>query len=123
MKSFGHQKTKFHAWVKSALLGIFQKSANWLDWPCSASAALQNCPQDLFSFIFYLLFIFLKYEILVRSSASSVCHSNPNPSSAVQCRRQPSLTPLKSYLIHHIIGQLYNQITDDILPSSLSDPI
>ena len=34
---------------QSAILAIFQKSANWLDWPCPVSAALQNRPQDFFS--------------------------------------------------------------------------
>ena len=35
--------------LKSAILAIFHKSANWLDWPCPVSAALQTRPQDLFS--------------------------------------------------------------------------
>ena len=34
--------------LKSAILAIFQKSANWPDWPCPNNTALQNRPQDLF---------------------------------------------------------------------------
>ena len=38
--------------LKSAIFSIFQKLANWLDWPCPVCAALQNCPKDiLVSFI------------------------------------------------------------------------
>jgi hypothetical protein len=28
--------------LKSAILAIFQKSADWLDWPCPVSAALKK---------------------------------------------------------------------------------
>jgi hypothetical protein len=35
--------------LKSAILAIFQKSADWLDWPCPVSAAFQNSLQDFFS--------------------------------------------------------------------------
>ena len=50
---------------KSAILAIFQKSADWLDWPCPVSAALQNGSQDFFfSFIFKYFFIFLKMKPL-----------------------------------------------------------
>ena len=41
--------------LKSAILAIFQKLADWLDWPCPVSAALN----------FRLVF----------------CHSDPDPSS------------------------------------------
>jgi hypothetical protein len=30
--------------LKSAILAIFQKSADWLDWPCPVSAALHFRP-------------------------------------------------------------------------------
>jgi hypothetical protein len=50
-------------WLKSAILAIFQKSANWLDWPCPVSAALQNRQQDLF-FSFILSFILLNMKPL-----------------------------------------------------------
>ena len=39
--------------LKSAILTIFKKSANWLDWPCPVSAALQNRPQDFFSLLYF----------------------------------------------------------------------
>ena len=42
---------------KSAILTIFQKSADWLDWLCPISTALQNGSQDIFfPFIFYFPF-------------------------------------------------------------------
>ena len=45
--------------LKSAILTIFQKSAKWLDWPCPVSVqALQNCPQDLFSLLFFTFHLF-----------------------------------------------------------------
>ena len=31
---------KFHAWVKKCILAIFQKSADWLDWPCPVKGQL-----------------------------------------------------------------------------------
>ena len=34
MKSFGQKKSNSIHGLKSAILAIFQKSANWLDWPC-----------------------------------------------------------------------------------------
>jgi hypothetical protein len=53
MKLFGpNKKSNFMHGLKSAILAIFQKSADWLDWPCPGSAALQNGSQD-----FFLLFI------------------------------------------------------------------
>jgi len=67
--------------LKSAILAIFQKSADWLDWPCPVSAALQNHPQDLFFSFMYIILFFFKYETIVRSSASSFGHSDPDPSS------------------------------------------
>ena len=44
--------------LKSAILAIFQKSANWLDWPCPVIAALQNRTQDLFFLFYILIFIY-----------------------------------------------------------------
>ena len=43
--------------LKSEILTIFHKLADWLDFPCPVSAALQNYSQDFFPFS--LLFIFL----------------------------------------------------------------
>jgi hypothetical protein len=34
------KNSKFMQGLKSAILAIFQKSADWLDWPCPISAAL-----------------------------------------------------------------------------------
>ena len=49
--------------LKSTILVICQKSANWQDWPCPVSAALQNRPQDFF-FLFIFSFIFLNMKPL-----------------------------------------------------------
>jgi hypothetical protein len=67
--------------LKSAILAIFQKSADWLDCPCPVSAALQNGSQDFF-FLFYIKnFIYtFKYETIVRSNVWSFGHSDPDPS-------------------------------------------
>ena len=59
--------------LKSAILAIFHKLADWLDWPCPASAALQNGSQEFFLF----------YILIVRSSASSFGHSDSDPSSVI----------------------------------------
>ena len=52
--------------LKSAILAIFQKSADLLDWPCPVSEALQNGSQEFF-FLFYILILinFSKYETIV----------------------------------------------------------
>ena len=80
MKSFVPPKNLnfMHGW-KSAILGIFQKLADWLDWPCPVSAALKK---GLLFFLFYIFFLlFFLYETIVRSSASSFDDSDPDPSS------------------------------------------
>jgi hypothetical protein len=41
---------------KSGILTIFQKSADWLDWPYPVSADLQNGPQDFFSLFSFIYF-------------------------------------------------------------------
>ena len=69
--------------LKSAILAIFQKSANWLDWPCPVSAALQNRSQDLFSLLYFDFHLFFEYETIVRSRASSAGHSDPDSSSVI----------------------------------------
>jgi hypothetical protein len=51
--------------LKSPIWAIFQKLADWLDWPCPVSEALQNGSQDFFfSFIFKFSFIFLNMKTL-----------------------------------------------------------
>ena len=50
--------------LKSAVLAIFQKLADWLDWPCPVSAALQNGSQDFFLLSFIFLFIFFNMKPL-----------------------------------------------------------
>ena len=68
--------------LKSAILAIFQKSANWLDWPCPVSAAVKNGSQEFFFLFYIFIFIyFFKYETIVRCSAWSFGHSDPDPSS------------------------------------------
>ena len=61
--------------LKSAILAIFQKSADCLDWPCPVSSALHFHSQDLFSIFIYLF----EYETIVRRTASSFGHSDPDP--------------------------------------------
>ena len=61
--------------LKSAILAIFQKSADWLDWPCPVSPAFQNGSRDLFSCL---------YKTIVGSSTSSFDNSDSDPSS-VSC--------------------------------------
>ena len=58
------ENSNFMHWLKSAILAIFQKSADWLDWPCPVSAALQNGSQDIF-FLFYIyIYFFLNMKPL-----------------------------------------------------------
>ena len=64
--------------LKSVILAIFQKPADWLDWPCHVSAALQKSSQDFFSLLY--IYFFFKYETIVRTSAWSFGHSDPDPS-------------------------------------------
>ena len=52
------------------------------NWPISVSAALQNSSQDFFFLLYNLIFTYLfRYETIVRSSALSFGHSDPDPSS------------------------------------------
>ena len=70
--------------LKSAILAIFQKSTDWLDWPCPVSAALQTGSQDFFPLFYILILIyFFKYETIVISSTRSFGHSDPDPRSVV----------------------------------------
>ena len=69
--------------LKSDILAIFQKLADWLDWPCPVSAAHQNR-------IFYLLYMYFNfylnlffYEAIVRSSTLSYGHSDQIPGSVM----------------------------------------
>ena len=58
--------------LKSAIL------ADWLNWPCPVSAALQNGSQDFFFLFSLLILIYIfKYETIVWSFG----HSDPDPSS------------------------------------------
>ena len=82
------KKLNFMHGLKSAILAIFQKSADWLDWPCPVSAALYFLSQDIFFYflfsIFYFLFsisFFFKFETIFRGSIWSFGHSNYDPSS------------------------------------------
>ena len=62
------KNSKFIYGLKNDNFGKFyQKSADWLDWQCPVSAALQNHPQDfVFSVIFLFIFLSMKplYEVL-----------------------------------------------------------
>ena len=61
---------------------FYQKLADWLDWPCPVSAALQNGSHDFF-FLFYIFIYSFKYETIVRSSAWSFGQLDPGPSSVL----------------------------------------
>jgi hypothetical protein len=65
-------------WLDRAILAIFQKLADWLDWPCPVCAALKNCLL-IFFFSFYFFFI-------VRSSASCFGDLDLDPSSVLRLR-------------------------------------
>ena len=52
IKAFGTKNSIYMHRLKSAILAFFLKSAEYLDWPCPVSAALQNSSQD--SFLFYI---------------------------------------------------------------------
>ena len=75
--------------LKIVILEIFQKAANWLDWPCPVSAARPECsppkPPTGYFFLFYIfIFIyFFNYETIVRSGAWSFDHSDPDPSTVL----------------------------------------
>ena len=70
---------RFMHGLKSALLAIFQKLANCLDRLCPA--AFKNACWIFFVFYILISIYLLKYEIVVRSSASSFGDSDPDPSS------------------------------------------
>ena len=54
MESFGQKKVSnsMHG-LKSAIMAIFQKSANWLDWSWPVSAALQSPKPPTGSFFLF----------------------------------------------------------------------
>ena len=66
--------------LKSAILAIFQKSADWLDWPCPVSAALKNRPHDLFSLFYILIFI-----SFLNMKPSAVCSTLRHKACFVLC--------------------------------------
>jgi hypothetical protein len=45
---------------KSAILAIFQKLADWLDWPWPVSAVLKNGLLDFFSLFSYNFHLFFE---------------------------------------------------------------
>ena len=67
--------------LKSAILAIFQKSPDWLHWPYPVIAALKNGSLKKISLYILILIYFFRYETIVKSSASSLCDSDPDPSS------------------------------------------
>ena len=69
MKSFGPKKSTFMHGLKSAIWAIFQKSADWLDWPCPFSAAVHFRSQDFFLFSILIFIYFFKYETIVIKNA------------------------------------------------------
>ena len=57
MKLFGPKKFQnFMHGFKSAILAIFQKSTDWLKWPCLVSAALHFRSQEMemINFLWFL---------------------------------------------------------------------
>ena len=83
--------------LKSAILEMFQKSADWLDWPSPFSAALQNGSQDFFFLYYYILIFiyFFKYENIVSRNGLSLGYSEQDTSSVL------------SFLIVHLLIILY----------------
>ena len=70
--------------LKSAILAIFQKSVNWLDFCIGHALVLR--PSKITHRIFFLFYISIYvfgYETIVRSSAWSFGHSDPDPSSVI----------------------------------------
>ena len=77
--------------LKNAILAIFQKSADWLDWTCPVSAALQNGSHDsffTFTFTFIFKFIFLNMKqlsevelglLVIQIQIQAVCYVNERP--------------------------------------------
>ena len=66
--------------LKSAIFAIFQKSTDWLDWPCPVSAALHFCSPIFFSISISISYLFFRYETIFRRGALSFGHSDPDPS-------------------------------------------
>ena len=67
--------------LKSAILVIFQELANWLDWPCPVSAALQNRPQDLFSLLYFNFHLFFLNMKPLSEVVPGLLVIHPDPSS------------------------------------------
>ena len=57
--------------LKSAILAIFQKLADWLDWLSPVSAALQNDTKGFFSLLYSNLNLFFTYETIVIHCAAN----------------------------------------------------
>ena len=51
--------------LKSAILAIFQKLADWLDWPCPVSAALKKGLLIFFHFYTLIFVYFLNMKLLL----------------------------------------------------------
>ena len=51
--------------LKSAILAIFQKLADWLDRPCPSIATLKNGSMIFFLFSLLIFIEFFKYETVV----------------------------------------------------------
>ena len=50
--------------LKSAILAILQKSADWLDWPALLVQPSKTAHRFFFLFYIFILFIFLNMETL-----------------------------------------------------------
>ena len=73
------KKFKFHAWVKKCNFVNFCRN-RLIGWIGHALLVQPTKTAYRIFFLFYIL-IFFKYETIVRISASSFGHSNPDPSS------------------------------------------
>ena len=72
--------------LKIAILAIFLKLADWLDWPIPVSVALHFCSEDYFFYFLFPILIFIyffRYETIARRSTSSFGLSDPGLSSVL----------------------------------------
>ena len=68
-----------------------------------------------FFFLVYILFFYFKYEAIVRSSALSFDHSDPNPSSVNRSYR--CLWPKLFASGHEALDEIQKDITDPQQPA------
>ena len=88
--------------LKSAIRAIFQKSADWQNWPFPVSAALKNVSLKFFFFFIHIFILFL--------FSLSFGDSDPDPSSAVWYSVFTS-NGIKSLLKKHFRVPFFHEIS------------